>query len=635
MSASADKRTHPGSDSGSSPKRFPIHIDKDAIEQSVSSCFEKQAAKYPQHMAIKVGSDATTYEALNSAANRLAHGLIAISGDAQEPVGLLFRTNLDVFAAMMAVFKADKVAVPMDSAYPANRLSYILRDTGARIVMTDARNIALARELAPRGVKVVDVRELGAGMSGENLGRPISPGALACILYTSGSTGDPKGVMFAHRQIVYSAITSRILRGVTPADRMYGMPSFAFAGSLATTMGALLNGAAVVMLSMDDSRTLADILNLEEITIASATASMLSGLLKTLTGAETFPRVRLFSSGSEPLLRGDAELYQKLFPAGPPLLNVLGATETGHVFRQYVIDATTRLETDIVPVGYAVGEDEVLLLDDDLNPVVPGEAGQIAVKSDFLSPGYWGRPELTDAVFKPDPAGSGKRIYLTGDQGCMLPDGCLVCLGRKDFQVKIRAFRVELAEVELALRSDPAVRDTVVLARADRSGERRLVAYIVPVARPAPSVSQLRRALMTKLPEYMVPSAFVMLDKLPLAPNGKLDRRALPEPGHDRPNLEVPFVAPRTPVEKTLAAVWAEVLGVEAVGIHDDFFELGGHSLLAAQVVSRIFKALGVDLPVQALFDAPVLADFALAVTQQLAGHARQKDLEEMLDDIA
>jgi len=285
---------------------------------------------------------------------------------------------------------------------------------------------------------------------------------------------------------------------------------------------------------------------------------------------------------------------------------------------RYFLDEDTPIAGHVLPVGYPAEDKEILLLDEDGAEVGGDAVGEIAVRSRYLSPGYWRRPDLTAAAFRPDPAGGPARIYRTGDLGRRLPDGCLLHLGRQDFQVKIRGFRVEVAEVEGALLSLPQVREAVVVAREDRPGERRLVAYLVPTARPAPTVSALRQALAATVPDYMVPAAFVVVDTLPKTPGGKVDRRALPAPGRARPALDQPLVAPRTPVEAAVGAIWQEVLGLDEIGLHDNFFDLGGHSLAVGQVLARVTETFHVDLPVRILFEAPTVNGLALAVIRGL-----------------
>jgi len=297
----------------------------------------------------------------------------------------------------------------------------------------------------------------------------------------------------------------------------------------------------------------------------------------------------------------------------------------------YFLDEHTPTAGHVLPVGYPAEDKEILLLDEDGAEVGGDAVGEIAVRSRFLSPGYWRRPDLTAAAFRPDPAGGPERIYRTGDLGRRLPDGCLIHLGRKDFQVKIRGFRVEVAEVEGALLSLPTVQEAVVVAREDRPGDRRLVAYLVPTARPAPTVSALRQALAATLPDYMVPAAFVALDTLPKTPGGKVDRRALPAPGRARPALDQPLVAPRTPVEATVGAIWQEVLGLDEIGLHDNFFDLGGHSLAASQVIARVTETCHVDLPLRMLFEAPTVNGLALAVVQGLMQNVDSDEIARLL----
>jgi len=263
-----------------------------------------------------------------------------------------------------------------------------------------------------------------------------------------------------------------------------------------------------------------------------------------------------------------------------------------------------------------------------------GDIGEIAVKSCYLSPGYWRRPDLTELAFLPDPEGGSERIYRTGDLGRMLPDGLLQHLGRKDFQVKVRGYRVEISEIELILLDFPAVKEAVVVAREDRPGDQRLVAYLVQNQQSVPTVSGLRRFLNEKLPEYMIPSAFVLLDALPLTPNGKVNRLALPPPGNARPEMDNPFVAPGTPIEVELAKMWAEVLSLDEVGIHDNFFDLGGHSLLATQVISRVINTFKVELPIKSLFESPTVADMAVVITENMAKKVGDEELALMLAEL-
>jgi acyl-coenzyme A synthetase/AMP-(fatty) acid ligase len=331
--------------------------------------------------------------------------------------------------------------------------------------------------------------------------------------------------------------------------------------------------------------------------------------------------------GGEPVYRRDVDLYKKYFSAGCIYVNGLGSTETGAIC-QYFIDKETQIDGNNVPVGYALEDTEVLLLDDDRKEVGLNDVGEIAVKSRYIAPGYWRNPELTGAAFLPDSEGGTERIYCTGDLARRLTGGCLVHLGRKDFQVKVRGQRVETAEIEKALLDMGVFREAVVIAFEDIPVDKRLVAYLVPSQKPTPTTGELRTFLRAKLPDYMVPSTFMLLDNLPLTPSGKLDRHGLPSPVRERAGMHEPFVAPRTPTEEALAEIWAEILKVKQVGIHDNFFDLGGQSLLGTQLVSRVRDILKLEVPWRSLFEAPTVAALAeLIETTRWAAQGVQASL--------
>jgi hypothetical protein len=315
------------------------------------------------------------------------------------------------------------------------------------------------------------------------------------------------------------------------------------------------------------------------------------------------------------------------------LQNAMGSTET-RVISQFFVDRHTALDGPTVPVGYPVDGKTVLILDGDRRPVPVGEVGEIAVQSEYLSPGYWRKPELTESVFLPDPTGGNARIYLTGDLGRQREDGCLVHLGRRDWQVKIRGYRVETAEVETALLALDEVADAFVTAQREE-GEASLVAYVVAAGCPAPTVTGLRAALARMLPVYMRPRAFVILDALPRTRNGKIDQPALPPPPRVRPEIDQPFVAPRSSTEAEIAQVWEEVLEIEGVGVEDDFVELGGDSLLASRILSRIADRCRVEPTLAGLFVARTVAELSVEVLQARAAQLDPEALERALADIA
>ena len=350
----------------------------------------------------------------------------------------------------------------------------------------------------------------------------------------------------------------------------------------------------------------------------------------TLTGTEAFSALRLIYLAGEPVHRSDVELYKQIGPDPCVLVIGFGATEVPAAGR-YWIDKRSHLEGDIVPCGYPAEGMELLVLDEAGREVGRDAMGEIAIKSHFVSPGYWKNPGLTQERFVPAPEGGGQRLYLTGDVGLKKPDGCLVHMGRKDLRVKIRGYRIEVSEVEAALAEAENVKEVAVAASADRDGQQRLVAYIVPREAPAPGVSALRLHLAARLPEHMIPSRFMMLDALPLTLHGKVDRRALPAPDRARPALPAPFMPPRTPIETQLTHIWSELLGLDGVGIHDAFLDLGGHSLLAGRLIARVVDIFHVDLHVQTLWETSTVAEMAVVIAQR---QADPKTLARLLTEV-
>ena len=337
--------------------------------------------------------------------------------------------------------------------------------------------------------------------------------------------------------------------------------------------------------------------------------------------------------GGDKIFKRDVEGYKKVFSQESILVVGLGTTETTRLAECF-IDKETEIVGSDVPVGYAVADMDIRLLDDTGKTVGFNQIGEIAVKSRYLSQGYWQRPDLTRAAFIPAPGNGNERVYLTGDLGRMQPDGCLFHLGRKDFQVKIRGYRVQLGEVEMALLDLENIRGAVVVEGKDSLGEKRLIAYIVCDSRLTVSISSLRSSLFQRLPDYMIPEIFVFLDEMPRTPNGKVDRKALPEPDNSRPKLENAYIPAQTPVEQTLSEIWSDVLNINPVGINDKFLELGGNSLMAMQVITRVLRAFKIKLSPKSLFEAPTVAEMATVVVQNLSKRVEPEKLDQLLADL-
>ncbi len=526
------------------PGAFP----GDAVERSIPDLFEEAAARFPDRPAVRAGSGTLTYDELNRAADRVAWAVLDRCGAGDQPVAVLMPKGPMMRAAMMGVLKAGRPCVPIDVSIPPSRCAFILGDTGAPLVVADAAHAGGAGDCP-----VLNVDE-PAGTSPDSApDRCVPPDALAYVFYTSGSTGEPKGVMQTHRNMLRAVMRYVTDLRITPQDVIACPSSPAFLGSGRASLGALLTGAAYLPIALEELGGLADTLNREGATIFSSPSSSFRQLLWAMKEPGQLPRLTRCYNGGEPLFRADVERWRQCFPDGAACLHAMASTEAD-VYRQFPIDADTKIGSETVPLGYEVEDAEVFLLDDDGCPVPPGEVGEIVVRSPYLSPGYWGKPDLTAAVFRPGPGG-GERCCYTGDLGRMRPDGCLEGMGRKDSQVKIRGYLVVMDGVERALRGIRGVREAAVTARPGPSGEDRLVGHVVVDAAARLTVTGLRRTLASTLPAHMVPSAFVYLDALPLDRNGKVDRRRLPDPGRPRPRLDVAFEPPQGPIEREVAGM--------------------------------------------------------------------------------
>ncbi len=585
-----------------------------AVEQSLTVRFEAQARRFPGRVALASPRMTLTYAELDARANRIARGIRDRCGEDQGGVALLFDHDAVVISAMLGALKAGSYYVALDPAYPRARLTQTLQDSEVGLVLTDRRHLALARALAGP-LQVVDVEALDG--SDRALPSRSRPGDPALLLYTSGSTGAPKGAIQSQRNVLHDTMHYTNRGRFTHEDRFLLISSVSFGASLRTIYTALLNGASLHPFDVNTEGfpRLAQWMREQAITIYRSVPTVFRYFASTLTGKDQFPALRLLYLGGEPATWTDVELYRRHFGRGCVMVNRLGSTET-LTYRSCFIDHDAPIPDGPVPVGYPVPDKEVLIVDADGRPVPPGEAGEIVVRSRYLSPGFWRQPERTRAAFAVDPADPDVRRYRTGDLGRLDADGCLFHLGRIDFEVKIRGRRVETPGVEAALRAVDGIREAVVVARR-RGDHDSLVAYIVPTTSRAPDASTLRSVLRGQLPDYMVPATYVVLDALPLLPSGKLDRRALPEPTAGRPELSVSFVDPRNEVEAALTAIWAEVLGLDAIGVHDEFLDLGGDSLSASRIIARVtdqFEATRFDL---LLWEASTVARMAAVLARE------------------
>ncbi|MFQ5683991.1 MAG: amino acid adenylation domain-containing protein, partial [Candidatus Binatia bacterium] len=612
-----------------------VEFPKEEIEQSVPERFEQMVRLYPNRIAVKTRSHELTYEELNQMANCVARAILAQRGKGNEPIALLLEHDVAMITAILAALKAGKIYVPLDPSYPLAWITSMLEDAQPGLILTNTKHRAFAQALAQQVCHVLNIDELDVHFDSENPDLSLSSDTPAYILYTSGSTGQPKGVYHNHRNVLHRVKSDTNVFHFCTDDHVSLLSSCTSNASVGDIFGALLNGATLCPFNFKEEG-LVNLINWlirEEITIYHSVPTLFRHVCGTLTGVEQFPTLRLVCLGGEPVYKREVGLYKKHFSRYCNFLNVLGITET-HNITAYVIDKDTQIEGSVMPAGYTLEDKEVFLLDDHGEAVAQGHIGEIAIRSRYLSPGYWRRLDLTQAKFLPDPEGGDRCVYLTGDLGRMLPDGCLMHLGRKDFQVKMRGYRIEISEVEVRLLDHAAIKEAAVAACKDQSGDIRLVGYFVPAQYPAPTVSDLRCFLQERLPDYMIPSAFVALEAMPLTPSGKVDRKALPLLNGRRPELDTPYAAPTTPVEEELAKIWGQILSLDQVGIHDNFFELGGHSLAAARLISRVINTFKVELPINSLFDSPTVADMAVVITRNMRKKAGDEELARMLTEV-
>ncbi|MGE0127962.1 MAG: amino acid adenylation domain-containing protein [Blastocatellales bacterium] len=618
-------------------------------EQTLPALFEAQVERTPEAVAVIFEDAQLSYRELNKQANRLAHHLRRLGVVPESLVGICMDRSLEMLVGILGVLKAGGAYVPMDPAYPLERLIYMLEDSGAAVLLTQQQLVEAVSaihnprcqviclnaienddgvEESPRSDEFIRhvTNKFVTTWSEENLDSSVTAETAAYVIYTSGSTGQPKGVVIPHSAICNHMLWLRDHFSMSAADRVLQKTPISFDASVWEFFAPLFVGGQLILARQgghQDAAYLVRTIAEQRVTILQLVPSLLRMLLDE-PGFERLQSLRRVVSGGEAL---PAELQERFHASlNAELHNFYGPTETA-------IDVTCwpyghADGRRIVPLGYPIANTQIYLLSPAWQPSPIGAPGELCIGGANLSRGYLNRPELTAEKFIPNPFSSepGARLYRTGDLARYLPDGAIEYLGRADHQVKIRGFRIELGEIESALRQHPSLREAAVLARDDRTGAKRLVAYVTSGEEPAPTVSELRTFLKGTLPEHMTPSAFVFLEAMPLAPNGKVNRRVLPEPDHARPELDAAFVAPRTLTEEMLTELWSQLLGVERVGIYDNFFELGGHSLLATQLVSRVRETFGVELSLIKLFESPVIAELAAMISESQANGQEQND---------
>lgn len=580
----------------------------------IHQLFEAQVERTPDAVAVVFEDQELTYLELNSRTNQLAHHLRALGVGPETLVGICAERSVEMVLGVVGILKAGGAYVPLDPTYPKERLAFMLSDAQVPVLLTQHK---LVTALPPQGAQLVCLDIDWEYMAQQRQDNPVCgvrPENLAYVMYTSGSTGRPKGVMISHRALSNHLHWMQLTFPLAETDRVVQKTPISFDASVWELFAPLLVGARLIVACPGghrDSAYLVELLARHQVTVLKLVPSLLQMLLEEASFG-TCRSLRHVFCGGEPLPAALQERFLAHLEAH--LHNLYGPTEATIDVTYWTCERGSNHR--VIPIGRPIANTELYLLDLQLHPVPIGVPGELYIGGASLARGYLNQPTLTAERFIPHPFSSvlDARLYKTGDLARYLPDGTIELLGRLDNQVKLRGYRIEPGEIETTLEHHPAIRQAVVVARGDTSSDRYLVAYCVPHHGSLPSMYELRNFLRTKLPDYMVPAAFVVIEVLPLLPNGKIDRQALPAPEQERVPLFEEFVAPRTLTEELLAGIWSSVLGIEAVGIYDNFFVLGGHSLLAVQVMSRLRKALRVEVPLRMLFEAPTVAGLARGV---------------------
>ena len=578
-------------------------------DQCLQQIFETQVSQQPDAVAVVQGKEQFTYRELNERANQLAHYLREHGVGLDVRVGVLLERSVNFIVAVLGIIKAGGTYVPLDGTYPKQRLQFMLEDAGVRLLLTERNQPEVATD-ATEVVYLDHAAELLANMSSENLENVNRAEDLAYVMYTSGSTGQPKGVAVTQRAI------NRLVRNTTYAtlessDRLGQTSNVSFDAATFEIWGALLHGATLVVLPKETVLSPLELkreIAKQKISVMFLTTALFNQMAQSVP--EAFASLRYLIFGGE---ASDAQAVKRVVDRGKPqhLLNGYGPTEGTTFTTTFEVNEVT--PGHVLPIGRPLSNTEVWVLDRQGYLVPAGVMGELYIGGDGIARDYLGRPELTAEKFVPHPFSSepGARLYRTGDLVRYLSDGNIEFLKRMDHQVKVRGFRVELGEIEAALNQYWAISESVVVDNDDLPGGTRLIGYIVPEEGIEPTSAELYAFLKEKIPSYMIPSIFVTLKEIPLTPNGKVNRAELPVPQLSEDGTSANFVAPRNPLEETLAEIWRETLGVAQVGVESNFFDLGGHSLLATRVVTQIRERYGVELPLRVLFESPTIAGLA------------------------
>ncbi|BAU67247.1 amino acid adenylation domain-containing protein [Stanieria sp. NIES-3757] len=609
-------------------------IDNDLPKACIHNLFETQVEKTPNAIAVCFKDRQLTYQELDDHANQVAKYLQTLGVKPEVLVGICLERSLEVIIAILAILKSGGAYLPLDPAYPQERLDYIIQDAKISIILTQQH---LKKQLPQESIKVIAIDTEWQTIicsQQENLVRHDNPDNLAYVIYTSGSTGKPKGVAIAHHALVNFCQAAVQEYEINDRDRILQFASLSFDASVEEIYPCLIAGGTLVLRTQEMGYSSSLLLQkchdygITILDLPTAFWHLLTSELEQNSQLQLPESIRLVIIGGEAVNAKKVASWNRLVGTSCQLINTYGPTEATVVATIYKIPSQIH-NLATIPIGKPLPNVQTYILDDNLQPVVIGIPGELYIGGMSLARGYLNNPELTAQKFISNPFLNGEAqkrksegeisndlpppplLYKTGDQTRYLSDGNIEFLGRIDNQVKIRGFRIELGEIEAVLEQHPLVSQTVVVAQEDRSNNKRIVAYIVPQSNSVPTATILRQFVQTKLPEYMVPSAFVILASFPLTPNGKIDRKALPIPDRVSQPLETTCVNPRNNVEVKLVGIWEKVLGIKPIGVKDNFFELGGDSLQAVRLFTEIERAFKQKLPIVSLLETPTIEELA------------------------
>jgi amino acid adenylation domain-containing protein len=624
--------------------------------QSVQEMFHEAAERFKDNTAIDYANKCITYATLEAKANKLANFLLASGASRGSIVAVLIENPVEVIASIIGILKAGCVFVPLDPSLPEKRLEVMLAEVSPEWFLLESQFYGMLERITTAAASttrvicmdnaavsrteqtsLVHMKDYASYSSTENPATVSEPDDLCYVFFTSGSTGRPKGIAGRLKSIDHFIKWEIKTLGVGEGTRVSQLTTPAFDAVLRDIFVPLCAGGTICIPpgrdTILDTKQLIDWIDIQGINIIHCVPSIFRSIVNEDLNSGYFADLTHILMAGEPLLPTDVGKWVEKFADRVQLVNLYGPSETTMTKFAYFVKPSDK-DLESIPIGKPIEGAAAVIVDAENKLCAPGTVGEIYIRTPFRTHGYFHQPELTQQVFIPNPFSKDPHdiVYKTGDLGRVMPDGNFEFLGRRDMQVKIRGTRIELGEIDKLLRSHEAVTDLVVIDREDASGNKYLCAYVV-LGHPV-ETGEFRDYLSDRLPAEMVPSAFVLLDKLPRTISGKIDRKALPAPGLMRAELEKSFVPPRTPIEGTLVDIWVEVLGIDRVGINDSFFEMGGHSLLVFQVISRVREAFGVDLPLRSLFEAPTIEKQALAIVEAQIEQENDAEMAQLIEDI-